>query len=393
MFSIQNKKLGYYQVGEKSYFTKIEALEAATLYNQFPEWNFNNEVFTSCNWLREPSTPLKELYRIRAVQIREKYDYLRIELSGGADSTTALYSFLFNNLHVDEVVFRYPLTGSKNFSNDPFNTKCENSLSEWEFAAKPLLDWISVHYPKIKITMHDYSDDMINKKFDEEHLLKSREYLQPQHSFKHDQITTVDQKKLADKNLRIGVIYGIDKPKMCIKDGKWYLYFMDLQANHGNPVDESHSNIFTEYFYWSPDLPELVVKQAHIIKNWFTLSQNKFLQHLVRWPNYSSPQRTTYEHIVKPLIYEDYDQTTFQVAKPSNNFYSEMDAWFFNNFKDTAAFNIWQSTLSHIISKIDKKYFNYEFGKPVGFVGFLSPFYLLGDAEFVSDGKNEWHRF
>ncbi len=389
----QQPKLGYYQVGTNKHFSKAYALMEATRTNQFPEWHFNREVFDNLPWTQEPQIDIRALYKIRAQQLREKYDYLRLEFSGGADSSTVMYSFLLNDIHLDEIVFRYPKSGDKNFSDNPFDTRCENSLSEWEFAAKPILQWVATNHPKVKITIHDYAHDMISKKFDESQFLMTREYIQPQHSFKHDQLATLDQKLLADKDKSICVVYGVDKPKLCIKDKKWYVYFMDLQANHGNPIHSDHNNITTEYFFWQPDLPEIVLKQAHIIRNWFMLPQNKFLQHLVRWPNYSSPQRTAYEHIIKPLIYEDYDQTTFQCAKPTNNFYSEMDEWFFENFKDAPVFDIWQSALSDIISKIDSKYFNIASNKKVGFVGFLSPFYYIGDADFVDSGKNSWSKF
>lgn len=386
-------KLGYYLVGNNKHFSKTYALMEATRTNQFPEWHFNRDVFNNIDWTVEPKTDLRTLYRIRAQQLRDKYDYLRLEFSGGSDSVTVAYTFLLNNIHLDEIVFRYPKSGDKNFSNNPFDTRSENSLSEWEFAAKPILQWISDNYPKVKITMHDYAQDMLTKKYDESHFLTTREYIQPQHSFKHDQLATLDQKLLADKDKSICVIYGVDKPKLCIKDRKWYAYFMDLNANHGNPIQSEYNNITTEYFFWQPDLPELVVKQAHIIRNWFMLPQNQFLQHLVRWPNHMSQQRTAYENIIKPLIYEDYDHTTFQCAKPTNNFYSEMDYWFFENFKNTRAYDIWNSALTQIIGQIDDKYFNIASNKKVGFVGFLSPFYYLGESTYIDSGKNAWSKF
>ena len=123
----QNPKLGFYQVGEQRYFNKVDALIEATKQNIFPEWNYNKEAFDQFDWLVEPTTPLQELYRIRAQQIRERYDYIRLEVSGGGDSSTVVYTFLKNNIHLDEVVFRYPKAGEKNVTDDPFNTKPENT--------------------------------------------------------------------------------------------------------------------------------------------------------------------------------------------------------------------------------------------------------------------------
>ena len=120
----RNDKLGFYQIGEQKFHNKVMALIAGTKTNQFPEWNFNKTVFDNYVWSSEPVTlNLKELYRQRAQQIRDQYDYIRLELSGGADGNTALYAFLLNGIPLDEVVFRYPKAGEKSVTDDPFNTK------------------------------------------------------------------------------------------------------------------------------------------------------------------------------------------------------------------------------------------------------------------------------
>jgi len=389
----KNPKLGFYTVGEKVFYSKPMALIESTQTGHFPEWNFNNELFGSLPWTEEPETELRELYRQRAQQLRDQYDYIRLELSGGSDGNTALYAFVLNGIHIDEVVFRYPKTGEKNVSADPFNTKPENTLSEWEYAAKPTLEWLAVHAPNTIITMHDYSVEMLAGQHDESWVFYTRDYFQPGHRFKHTVDAVREHKVLLEKGQRICMLWGVDKPKVCIKDKKWYLYFMDIQANAANPDVKEYTNITNEYFFWSPDLPDLIRKQAHTIKNWFNLDSNKYLQHLVRWPNYSFAQRTTFEHIVKPLIYPDYDPTTFQTSKPTNSFYNEMDHWFYTNFQETDVYNTWQAGLKLLTDQIDPKFFNKEIGRPVGLVGFLSPFYYLGDAAFEDSGRNIHYKF
>ena len=168
MYTIEkNDQLGYYQLGEEKFHNKVLALVEGTKRNQFPEWHFNKSIFDSYTWTIEPGTDIRELYRIRARQIREKYDYIRLEFSGGADSATVAHSFINNGIHLDEVVFRYPKTGEKNVTDDPFNTKPENTLSEYRYAAKPWLNWIATHSPRTRITIHDYSEDMLKSKHDE----------------------------------------------------------------------------------------------------------------------------------------------------------------------------------------------------------------------------------
>jgi hypothetical protein len=388
-----NPKLGYYTVGNEKFFSKPLALTKATETNQFPEWNFNNEVFGAQNWSIEPLMNIRELYRIRAQQLREKYDYIRLEFSGGGDSTTVLYSFVNNGIHIDEVVFRYPKEGEKDVADDPFNYKCENTLSEAKYAAYPVLNWLKTAAPHTKITIHDYSKDMIQCAYDESWVYKTKDYFQPGHAFKHSKLGYAPHKAQADSGMTICVLYGVDKPKICIKDSKWYLYFIDIIANHSMTDFGEYTNVSTEYFFWSLDLPELLVKQCHLIRKWFDLPQNQMLQYVCRWPNYSYTHRNAYESILRPLLYPDYDPTTFQTVKATNSFYNEMDFWFYKNFSETDAYKTWQAGLSHIVSSIDPKFFNYELGKPVGFVGFISPFYYLGDAAFVDPGKNIHNRF
>jgi len=386
-----NPKLGYYTVGDNIHYNKIQALIDGTKTNQFPIWNFNNDIFGKQSWEQEPETDLRSLYRMRAQQLRDKYDYIRVESSGGGDSTQVIFNFLLNGIHLDEIIFRYPKTGSESIPITANDYRVENTLAESEFAAKPLLNWVSTNYPNVKITIHDYSADMLNNEDqDESWVNSSREFLQPGHATKFPNYQTIEQLRTANTGKSICVLYGIDKPKMCIRDGEWYLYFMDFQANYANPDVGEYDNITNEYFYWTPDFPEICLKQAHIIRNWFNMPENRHLQFLTRWPNHSVSQRTAYESLIKPLIYFDYDPLTFQVSKPGNNFYSGMDYWFYKNYKDHKLYHVWQAGISFVEKNIDPKFFNKEFDKAVGFVGFLSPFYKIGPALTESSSRTKF---
>jgi hypothetical protein len=70
-----------------------------------------------------------------------------------------------------------------------------------------------------------------------------------------------------------------------------------------------------------------------------------------------------------------------------------MDHWFYTNMRETYAYKVWQAGLNYLTSNIENKYFNHEQGRPVGFVGFISPFYYLGDADFVDPGTNLHFKF
>ena len=49
----------------------------------------------------------------------------------------------------------------------------------------------------------------------------------------------------------------------------WYFAFNDILDNCVNPFVQQRYNDgwYDELFYWSPDYPEIVIKQAHTVKN------------------------------------------------------------------------------------------------------------------------------
>jgi hypothetical protein len=375
----KNPKLGFFTVGPEIFYSKPEAYIYGTKTNQHPSWHFNDIEFAKFNWTVEPEVDIRELYRLRAAQLREKYDYIQIEASGGSDSTTAIFSFLLNGIHLDEVIFRYPEKVDKNLTDDPFNISPENTLSERQFAAEPLFKWINTNFPKVKTTTLDYSDQLFSGSSmkDESWIFDTQSWIQPAHSikFKRD---SKEQKILEDSGKTICVLYGVDKPKLALINNQWYLYFMDLQANCPSPVIGEYTNVTTELFYWTPDLPELVCKQAHLVKSWFDMPQNNNLKHLVKYPLKNSNHRTSYENIAKGIIYPDYDQNTWQTAKPLYNAFSEMDTWFHVNMKDTTFYGAWESGVKFLIDNVDSKYFQYQSGTPDGLHVCKSKMYYLG---------------
>ena len=107
------------------------------------------------DWTQPSRIPLTTLYKIRAQQLRDKYDYLMLMFSGGADSTTVLHSFVLNNIHLDEVVVSWPKTQSSGRYTVSHSRNPENFTSEWDLAIEPRLKWLEKHFPQTKITIID----------------------------------------------------------------------------------------------------------------------------------------------------------------------------------------------------------------------------------------------
>ena len=376
-----NKKLGYYLVDNEVYYNKIQALIDASKKNVEVKWFFNENVFFKYPWYVEPKETLRELYCRRAQQLRDQYDYIRLELSGGSDSATVAYSFLLNDIHLDEVVFRYPKQGEKGVSGDATNTRCENTLSEWEFAARPLLNWIATNYPKTKITVHDYSENMIAESDtkDESWIFRTRHYLQPGHIHKFDDSNLKEHLNTVDKTDKMCLLYGVDKPKVVIKDNKFFLYFMDGLASYTNEIAAINTGVVNEFFFWSPDCPELIAKQAHEVKRWFDMPQNSQMRGVLQWPNGNFAMRTLYEQLVKRIVYPDYDFHTFQTVKPTNNIYNEMDYWFHKNFKETKLYSSWESGINYLLDNVNALYFGVILDRPADLQMFDSVYYHFAD--------------
>ena len=376
----QNPKLGYYKVGNEVFYSKPQAYTYAFEKKMTVTWHFNAPAFARHDWTTEPESDIRELYRLRAQQLRDKYDYIRLECSGGSDSTTVLYSFILNNIPLDEIVFRYPKSGEKNVSGDPHDYNATNTLSEWEFAAKPLFNWVKTNYPNVKITVHDYAKNITDGEFldDESWVFTTRDWFQPGHPAKFANFGSTEHKNQAESGKKICVLHGVDKPKIALIKEQWYCYFVDVLANSPSPIRGDYDNITQELFYWTPDLPELLIKQCHLIKNWFDMPGHETFKHLVKYPIYNPNRRTEYEGIAKSIIYPDYDKLTWQTVKPTNSFYNEMDHWFYTNFKDTSQYRAWQAGLQFLVDNVDPELMMYRNEKPTGLKWNKSLFYHLG---------------
>ena len=59
-------KFGYYKIGNKKTYSKLEAIELHDRTGVHPEWEFNSAEFSCYDWSKEPSESLGELYKNRA---------------------------------------------------------------------------------------------------------------------------------------------------------------------------------------------------------------------------------------------------------------------------------------------------------------------------------------
>ncbi len=387
-----NKKLGYYLVNDQIFYNKFQAMIESRKTGSSIRWFFNEETFVPFAWSQEPQADINELYRQRAQQLRDTYDYIRIEASGGSDSNTAIFSFLLNGIHLDEIVYRYPKLGGETWQTNIVDQTAANQLSEYEFAARPLLKWIADNYPATKITMLDYSENVSDPDFDKDEtwIFATKHWLSPSYCMGKFDNYHKSFRHIADRGTRICIIYGADKPKIFIKDNKYFLYFLDHFTGHCTPEVGEYTNVTNEPFFWTPDLPELIAKQAHMVKTWFEQPSNQKFIETIRWPHHVNIKtRTLYEQIVRNLIYPYYDINTFQTNKPFTNIVNEHDQWFFDNFKHSRVHQVWQAGIDYLTQNVDDQYLvrHGSYGHVTEVKVFDSPFYYFGDCSVPDHGN------
>lgn len=350
-------RLGYYRVGFKKFSNKTMALLENHRTGYELEWIFNDDVYGSIDWSIPIETPLMELYKRRAYQLREQYDYIVLYYSGGADSTNALHAFMDNNIFIDEIVMHLP-EAVKTTLNDKDISNL-NYYSEVEYAAVAhLKKYKNSLHPNTKISINDFSKtglELLNKEdwFDSSPLCLSvsisgilRQITQEYDSY---------HLKLQEKNKSIAYVLGIDKPLVYFNGIDYLCYFMDTSTYHYiSPVDFNKSgvnNVSTEFFYWTPDMPEIVIKQAQDIKK--HCEQNP-------WAKFMASEALTrhiseYRPVLHPVIYPDYTCEQFQTEKPSTHIMRPMDNWFWQTATDNVKGN-YLNTIKYLENNTNSKY-------------------------------------
>jgi hypothetical protein len=379
-------RLGYYVLNNKKYNNRFNVMMDAKKIGSSYSWHFNDDTFGAIDWMRPIETPLNELYRLRAQQLRNTYDYLILHFSGGIDSTTMLHSFIDNGIFVDEIVMQLPA----NFKGKDTDDKTEgNHWSEIEYQAIPhLKKYQHLIDPRTKIRFQDISVavyEFLEKDNWAESIMPCTNYNPTGLARMSTQAHDPHVLELLMSGKTIGRLYGIDKPKVRYHNGGYYAYFSDLGIYTQNtpPVSQEYVTLYKqnklEPFYWTPFLPELVVKQCQIVAH--AVSTNVNLQSLLKAPNGLSSRFWEYEKYVAPLVYDRMQEITWQSNKMSDNLYRKADAYFWEAASIKQKLNL-VHTLEYFEKKIDPSEFNdnniFNGIKPK-----ISRFYLIKKEEHV----------
>ena len=356
----------YYTVGNKPFYDKLDAVSHADATKQEVVWQYNDSIYESFDWTKEPELSLDQLYAIRAREIREEFDYVVVLVSGGADSRNVAYSFLRNGIKVDEIVASVQLEGLGDMQLNNKDTRHVNTVSETTYTQLPLLNEIKREFPQQKITVHDYFYELTNFKTDI-WLKRCGEWLHPTSAARYtfDRLTHI--KKLAEAGKRVGFVYGIDKPIVHLSDKtkNAYIVFSDLAMNVCRPpFEEQYIGVENVPFYWYDD-PSIPCKQAHILLNSVVKPNHNIAKYFPRTSqkdkltSHEKRQHgSTYERAISPFIYPSTYINVFQADKPTDIFLGQHDQWLYDKHKGSRMIQMLESDTKNFVNNIKDAFLN-----------------------------------
>lgn len=336
-------RFGYYSVGAWRTYSKLEALEAMRRTNIHVEWHFEDQGWSQVDWLNEPIASLSDLYAQRAWQIRRKYDHVVLMYSGGIDSQNILDTFVVNNIPIDEV------------ATQNYNTADPRPMSyfhgEQTLISYPYLQSLRDRGVRFLHRSLDLSD-IVNGLMDDPEIADNYTYLNNvgwgwnrlAKSMLRDRCQ--DWRRIMDSGRSLALVWGTDKPRIYLQDGKLCVKFIDLVIDtvvtpwtQIQGREQEHD----ELFYWSTDLPEIVVKQSHIIKRFVRehdlvscmhdagdgiqyINVNDLEPVLELKKAWGHENDMSWRDTVCRLIYPYFDQTAFNHGKRGSAIFSEKDA-------------------------------------------------------------------
>ena len=343
---------GHWIVAGKRYYNKLKAVVDAVPNGWWPHFYFHEDKFAKYDWTVEPRESLAELYKKRAKLIRQRFDHITVEFSGGADSWTALYSFLRQGLHVDVVSHRYVEAvdlGSGNRS--VINQAAEAKYQAWPWFKKfqeldPAMEW------QITYITDQVIDGWSSGVQDPFHYNVFNVGLM----YKVGPAVEYLNKVQPDK--KSAIVYGLDKPNLFFENNNFYLYFPETPIMH-RAVIERHNlglPITDVLFYWDHECTELLIKQAHLIMNWF--KQHPHMINLIS--NRSYRNTDLYYQIINPIIYPDF-QEDWQSEKAQGVHKMTHEDWFHTGSAGALGKKNWNSSMKLMSDTVNDTLVNTPF--------------------------------
>lgn len=251
--------------GEKFYSRLYAQRKAQSLCKQDPDavWGKIQYVVPLDVSGSEPKTVIRELYKQRARQIRQDYEYVRIWASGGCDSTHIIYAFKEAGVEPNELATYLQYPGSVSPTQN----------LEVEIGYNKLLSKIKEWWPNCKIKYYNILPEHYNwySKNAVDHYFAYTMLHPPAFSWQIPYEVYPELQDCGEKYKTVDLYGG-----MCFSIGEdsngYYYYFIDKDSNMALNAP------YQEYFFTSPEHPELFLKMAHCVKK-YLIEKNILEQH------------------------------------------------------------------------------------------------------------------
>jgi len=370
---------GIYSCNNKFFSNKIDAILEANTSKKHVEWDYHDAIFSKYPWDVDPPIELEELYKQRALQLREAYDHLVLFYSGGVDSWYILNTFIKNNIKLDEIYMYGPFKAEEKMYSELGLDRSPGYYTREIKQSLPLLKKL-VENKNIKINVFDWTDHIIKAaddldwfytagvRFDPTCMVRSKFHkIFREHS------------EMRHKGKKVGFVYGIDKPRLMRDDKSIYFSFLDIIFTTSVlPTSDIIGAYWEndEYFYWTPNMPELCIKQSHVVVNYLNaINQTHLIKHV---KNIAAFHDETYYKQVNKAIYPEWDHNIWQVKKPTSAIYNEQSKWFLDSGLEAKL--KWESSIYELERLCGKQWFN-DNSVRNGLRGHLSPMYKIADYQ------------
>jgi hypothetical protein len=368
---------GIYTCNGKHFHNKIDAIFEANVSGRHIEWDYHHSTFGQHQWHIDPPVQLEELYKQRALQLRQAYDHLVLFYSGGVDSWYILKMFIKYNIKLDEIYMYGPFKAEEKMYDQLGLDRSPGYYTREIRQSLPLLKKLVTDH-KIKINVFDWTEHIIKAADDRDWFYTAGVRFDPTCMVrsKFHKIFR-DHSEMRHKGKKVGFVYGIDKPRLVRDDNSIYFAFLDvIFTTSVLPTNDIRGEFYEndEFFYWTPNMPELSIKMSHEVVRYFTTSnQINLIKHV---KNIAAFHDESYYRQVNRAIYPLWDHNIWQVKKPTSAIYNEQSKWFLDSGLEAKL--KWESSIYELERLCGKQWFN-ENSVRNGLKGHLSPLYKVAD--------------
>lgn len=357
----KRNQIGYYKVGNEIYLSKHKALVDSAAKKTKTTFHWFDDAFDLFDRNLLGKQTLNQLYKERAQMLRDKYDYLILNYSGGCDSWNILKTFLDNGIKLDQVMVCWPFKAGEAglYQPNKKDVRANNFMSEWDFTTKPDLEWLAKTHPDIKIEMIDWADPFIsNPNFVNNTSFDNLNHFHNLADLSRSTLFSKTEQELIEKGKTVGTIWGLDKPNIVVQDETVYMAFNDSIITVAHPAPCNPYG--TEYFYWTPDMPLLTFEMAAQTANWFKARPRMQPYMYNKTEIYTNKDLYLVKVQVNQVATRDGCYTTwadktnnFQVNKPWSPIRADKDFWLYQNKDLTHHVDAWQSLYNELLVSID----------------------------------------